>query len=250
MAIIRVEKRTNYTVVDNTFIRDKNMSLKAIGLMLKMLSLPPEWDYSVAGLSAICKEGMTSIRSALKELEECGYLRRERRNSEKGYFVYEYILTENPQPYNGNLHAVEGHANDTCADDAYTENRTQLSKEVLNKDLLNKEEVNKEQSKEIEREREDAIYEILLGIEDDELRELYADYVLMRKDNSPLTPKGLKMLIARGERLSEFNLATHRAIVETAIINNWKSLYAPKEEELIGRNGYLEERKRFYMGDG
>lgn len=249
MAVIRVEKRSNYTVVDNTFIRDKNLSLKAVGLMLKMLSLPPNWDYSVAGLSAICKEGMTAIRGALKELEEAGYLRRERRNSEKGYFVYEYILTEIPQPHNGNLHTVEEHAADMYAEEAHAANRTQLSKEELNKDLLNTEELNTDYY--IEREREDVVYDILASIQDKELRELYADYVIQRRtDGSPLTPKGLEMLIARGNRLSNLDIATHRAIVETAIINNWKSLYAPKDEEKIGRNGYLEERKRFYMGDG
>lgn len=243
MAIIRVEKRSNYTVVDNTFIRDMNLSMKAKGLMLLMLSLPPEWDYSVAGLAAICKEGMTAIRGALKELEEAGYLCRERRNSEKGYFVYEYILTEIPQPYNGNLHTVEMDAEEAYTDDTHTENRTQLSKEVLNTEELN---IDK-----LEREKSDQIFEILMSIKDEELRTLYNDYLMMRKaDGSPLTPKGLEMLIARGNRLSELNTATHRAIVETAIINNWKSLYAPREEEKIGRNGYLEERKKYYLGDG
>ena len=84
MAIIRVEKRSNFTVVDNTFIRDNNLSLKAKGLMLLMLSLPPEWDYSIAGLSAICQEGKTAIRNCLKELDQNYYLIRERRNNEKG----------------------------------------------------------------------------------------------------------------------------------------------------------------------
>lgn len=243
MAIIRVDKRSNYTVVDNTFIRDMNLSMKAKGLMLLMLSLPPAWDYSVAGLAAICKEGMTAIRGALKELEECGYLRRERRNSEKGYFVYEYILSEIPQPYNGNLHTVEEQTEEIHTEDTHAENRTQLSKEELNKDELNKDK--------LERERSEAIYEILMSIRDEELRELYHDYVMQRKtDGTPLTPKGLEMLIARGNRLSDLDLAVHRAIVETAIINNWKSLYAPREEEKVGRNGYLEERKKYYLGDG
>lgn len=245
MAIIRVEKRTNYTVVDNTFIRDKNLSLKGIGLMLKMLSLPPDWDYSVAGLSAICKEGMTAIRAALKELEEAGYLRRERRNSEKGYFVYEYILTEIPQPYNGNLHTVEEHTADVHTENTHTVNRTQLSKEELNKDLLNTNDIERERS------QEEEIYDILSSIQDKELRELYADYVIQRRENgSPLTPKGLHMLIARGYRLSDSDMAVHRAIVETAIINQWMNLYEPRAEEKKGRNGYLEERKRFYLGDG
>lgn len=243
MAIIRVDKRSNYTVVDNTFIRDMNLSLKSKGLMLIMLSLPPEWDYSVAGLSAICKEGMTAIRGALKELEECGYLRRERRNSEKGYFVYEYILSEIPQPHNGNLHTVEEHTVEAYTEDTHTENRTQLSKDVLNKELLN--------TDNLEREKNDEISEILSEISDKELRELYTDYVSQRQENgSPLTPKGLRMLIVRGFRLSDSDMAVHRAIVETAIINNWMNIYSPRDEEKIGRNGYLEERKRFYLGDG
>ena len=245
MAIIRVDKRSNYTVVDNTFIRDMNLSMKAKGLMLLMLSLPPEWDYSVAGLSAICKEGMTAIRGALKELEECGYLRRERRNSEKGYFVYEYILSEIPQPHNGNLHTVEEHTEKAHTEDTHTENRAQLNKDVLNKDITNKD--NLEREKDVEEE----IYEILASIKDKELRELYTDYVIQRRENgSPLTPKGLHMLIARGYRLSDSDIAIHRAIVETAIINSWMNLYEPRAEERMGRNGYLEDRKRFYLGDG
>lgn len=239
LAIIRVQKKSNYTVVDNTFIRDMNLSIKAKGLMLLMLSLPPEWDYSVAGLSAICKEGMTAIRGALKELEETGYLIRERRNNEKGYFVYEYILSEIPEPYNGNLHTVE-----ECAEDTHTENRTQINKEVSNKDISNTDKLEREKS------AEEEVYEILEGIKDKELRELYTDYVLQRKEQgSPLTPKGLHMLIARGYRLSDSDMAVHRAIVETALINGWMNLYSPREEEKLGRNGYLEERKRFYLGD-
>ena len=245
MAIIRVDKRSNYTVVDNTFIRDMNLSMKAKGLMLLMLSLPPEWDYSVAGLAAICKEGMTAIRGALKELEECGYLRRERRNSEKGYFVYEYILSEIPQPYNGNLHADKEQAADVHAEEAHTVKRAQLSKDKLNKDELNKDNLEREKS------AEEEIYDILESIKDKELRELYTDYVIQRRESgSPLTPKGLHMLIARGYRLSDSDMTIHRAIVETAIINNWMNLYEPRAEEKLGRNGYLEERKRFYLGDG
>jgi hypothetical protein len=96
----------------------------------------------------------------------------------------------------------------------------------------------------------DEIYEILINdVEDHELRELYMDYVLMRNETSPLTPKGLKMLITRGERLSEYNTNIHKAIVETAIINNWQNIYAPKPEEKLGRNSQLEERKKFYLGD-
>ena len=57
------------------------------------------------------------------------------------------------------------------------------------------------------------------------------------------------MLFARGERLSEFNTSIHKAMIETAIINNWQNIYAPKPEEKIGRNSHLEERKKRFFGE-
>ena len=140
MAVIRVEKNQNYSVIANHHLRNMELSLKAKGLMTMMLSLPPEWDYSVAGLAAICKEGVTAIRAALKELEENQYLVRERKNSEKGYFVYEYTLYEIPI----SSRAENTHAVNEYADNTHTQNRTQLNKEKLNKEKLNKEESNKE----------------------------------------------------------------------------------------------------------
>jgi hypothetical protein len=128
MAVIRVQKTENYTVMSNNHLRNKELSLKAKGLMSLMLSLPPSWDYSIGGLVAICKESHTSIRNALKELEENRYLIRKRVNTEKGYFAYEYTLYEIPLPHTENLHAVKTHA----------ENRRQISKEKINKDKLNK----------------------------------------------------------------------------------------------------------------
>jgi hypothetical protein len=119
--------------MSNNHLRNKELSLKAKGLMSLMLSLPPSWDYSIGGLVAICKESHTSIRSALKELEENRYLIRKRVNTEKGYFAYEYTLYEIPLPHTENLHAVKTHA-----DKRHAENRTQISKEKINKDKLNK----------------------------------------------------------------------------------------------------------------
>ena len=95
MSIFRVEKSKNYTVMSNYHLRDKNLSLKTIGLLSLILSLPENWDYSQAGLAAICKDGEDSIRSGLKELEKYGYLERERERDENGrmrgtiYHIYE-----------------------------------------------------------------------------------------------------------------------------------------------------------------
>ena len=97
MAVFRVEKATGYTVMSNYHLRDKNLSCKACGLLSKMLSLPDEWDYTTRGLAKICKDGVESITTALKELEECGYLIRRQNRDEKGRMANtEYVIFEHP----------------------------------------------------------------------------------------------------------------------------------------------------------
>ena len=254
MAVIRVEKRSNFTVVDNTFIRDNNLSLKAKGLMLLMLSLPPEWDYSISGLSAICQEGKTAIRNCLKELEDNYYLIRERKNNEKGYFVYEYILKEIPEvPHTENLHtdeecAVDVHTEEVYAEEQYTENRTQINKDLLKKDLLKKDLINKERVSGLSRLE---AYEILNeAIEDRELKELYLEYIQMREEiEAPLTKRSLNMLITRCERLSNFNVGLQKTMLESALINHWKSVYPPAADDKE-RNAVKESFSRSLLGGG
>ena len=84
MAVFRVEKNHNYTVMSNYHLRDTGLTLKAIGLLSKMLSLTDEWDYTTRGLAAICKEGVDAIGAALKELETRGYLVRRQIRDSKG----------------------------------------------------------------------------------------------------------------------------------------------------------------------
>ncbi len=100
MAIFRINRNTDYTVMSNVHLRDNNLSLKAKGLMSLMLSLPDKWDYSVNGLTKICKEECTAIESALKELKIYGYLIIKKilpNNSLSGRIEYEYNIYEVPQ---------------------------------------------------------------------------------------------------------------------------------------------------------
>ena len=98
MAVFRVMKNQNYTVMSNYHLRDKNLSLKAVGLLSKMLSLSDEWNYSNRGLAEICKEGVDAIGSALRELEQNGYLVRQQLRSGNGRILdTEYIIYEMPQ---------------------------------------------------------------------------------------------------------------------------------------------------------
>lgn len=131
--VFRVEKNREFVVMHNGFLREKGMSLKAKGLLSLCLSLPEDWDYSLNGLCAICKESQTSIRSALKELETFHYLKREREQNEKGHFIYNYIIYE--VPHIENLHTGKQHT-----EKPHKGNRTQQSikkQKIKNKDIKN-----------------------------------------------------------------------------------------------------------------
>ena len=97
MAYFRVNKNRNYTVMSNHHLRDRNLSLRAIGLLSKMLSLPDDWDYSVPGLVTICRESKNVIQGALKELEKNGYLVRTMTRDSSGHIGYNYDVYEQPQ---------------------------------------------------------------------------------------------------------------------------------------------------------
>jgi hypothetical protein len=99
MAIFRVEKTTNYTVMSNHHLRDKSLSLKAKGLLSQILSLPEEWDYTLQGLACINREQLDAIRQAVHELERAGYIVRTRERDSQGRLCgSEYNIYEQPQP--------------------------------------------------------------------------------------------------------------------------------------------------------
>lgn len=215
--IFRVEKNANYVVMSNHHLRNKEMSLKAKGLLSLILSLPPEWNYSLSGLCAICKESQTAMRSALKELETHKYLIRKRQKNALGQFEYEYIVYE--MPHTGNQHT--GNQN---TQNVQTENRRQISKEEESIKELNIDRENKEKEK---------MDLLLMEVGNSELIELYWDYIEMRKNmDAPLNSRSLKMLITRCERLSNNNIRIQKVLLENAIINGWKNVFLPKESEL------------------
>ena len=99
MAVFRVERNTGYTVMSNHHLRNKELSLKAKGLLSQMLSLPEDWDYTLSGLSYINRESIDAIRTAVWELEKAGYIKRSRERDEKGRLRgADYVIYEQPQP--------------------------------------------------------------------------------------------------------------------------------------------------------
>jgi hypothetical protein len=246
MSVIRIHKNSNFTVMSNYHFKEKKMSLKAKGLLSLMLSLPDDWNYSVSGLVTLSKDGKDSVMSALGELETFGYLERTRMINNKGQFSgIEYHIYEEPQtekPIAENTNAVNPILEKTNA-----EKPPQLNTNKLNTN-------NNKILKELNTNGSDIdIFEdILKDIVNVELRNLYVDYIEMRRiNNKPLTKRGLKMLITRCERLSGLNIREQKQMLEAAIINNWNSVYILneiKEEREEIKQKKLDELKDFYEG--
>jgi uncharacterized phage protein (TIGR02220 family) len=147
MTVMRVNKTNNYTVMSNCHLRDTRLSLKAVGLLSKILSLPDNWDYSIRGLVAICKENETAVKNALKELKEFGYLKVTKLmpdQTESGRIEWIYDIYEQPQTSQNGEHQKEEkqQVENLSIEHQYIENRVQLNTkesntEELNTDVLN-----------------------------------------------------------------------------------------------------------------
>ena len=175
MPVIRTEKTENFTIMANHHLRDMQLSLKARGLLSLMLSLPDDWDYSARGLACLCQDGVSSINSALKELEQAGYVARSLRRNSRGKIVdTEYTVYEVPLPMDSpqtdlpqtdlpqtdlpqtdlpqtdlpqtDLPQTDLPQTDSPQTDSpQTENRTQLNKDKQKKDKPKKEKQRKDQ---------------------------------------------------------------------------------------------------------
>ena len=142
MAVFRVERNKGYTVMSNHHLRNKELSLKAKGLLSQMLSLPEDWDYTLAGLSFINREKIDAIREAVKELERAGYIVRSRERDEKGRLRgADYVIFEQPQtPPVSDLPTLENPTLDNPTLEKPTQEKPTLENPTqLNKDISSKE---------------------------------------------------------------------------------------------------------------
>ena len=150
MAVFRVERNTGYTVMSNHHLRNKELTLKAKGLLSQMLSLPEDWDYTLAGLSYINRESIDAIRTAVWELEKAGYITRQQGRDEKGKMTaIEYTIYEQPQlpppldnPVLENPTTGNPILENPTTDNPTSENPMQLNKDILKTDLPKKEKSN------------------------------------------------------------------------------------------------------------
>ena len=151
MAVFRVEKNRGYTVMSNHHLRNKELTLKAKGLLSQILSLPENWDYTLAGLSHINKESIDAIRTAVLELEKAGYIERSQGRDEKGKMTaITYTIYEQPispvldQPVLENPTSDKPTLEKPKTDNPTSENPMQLNKDIQKTDLSRKEEINKD----------------------------------------------------------------------------------------------------------
>ena len=146
MAVFRVEKNKGYTVMSNHHLRNKELTLKAKGLLSQMLSLPENWDYTLAGLSHINKESIDAIRTAIWELEKAGYIERSQGRDEKGKMTaITYTIYEQPISPVLDQPVLENPTSDKpILENPTSENPMQLNKDIQTTNLSKKEEINKD----------------------------------------------------------------------------------------------------------
>lgn len=241
MAVIRTIKNENYTIMCNTHLRDKNLSLKAKGLLSMMLSLPDKWHYSVEGLEGICKESKNTINSVLNELEDNNYLVRRRRYCNGKISEWEYIIFENNENHDEELLHLKNEdieIQDTEIQD--TENRDvyKITKELNTKELN----TNEYKEKNIKKESVNSV--IAEYTENKDLQDALHGFVEMRnKARKPLTVRAMKLSL---NKLNELALddVTKIAIVNQSIVHSWSTFYKLQNNN----NGGQRQLTRKEMG--
>lgn len=225
MSVIRVERTKNYTVMSNYHLKEKKMSLKAKGLLSLMLSLPDDWNYSIVGLVAICKENETAIKSTLKELQEFGYVIVEKimpDKTESGRIEYVYNIFEKPKQ-EGKKQGVEN----LPLEIQCVENQVQLNTKQLNTNKTN----TKEKKKIIKKDFSEMILKICLenDIEDDKSIELIEQFLT---ENKIKTKGAIEANIAK---VAGKTFETINKCIQTSYERNYKYITPP---EWLQNNSY------------
>lgn len=236
MAVIRTIKNENYTTMCNTHLRDKNLSLKAKGLLSMMLSLPDKWHYSVKGLEGICKESKNTINSVLNELEDNNYLVRRRRYCNGKISEWEYIIFENNENHEEEL--------------LHLKNEDIENEDIENEDIENRDvykitkELNTNEYKEKNIKKESVNSVISSYTENKDLQDALHGFVEMRtKARKPLTVRAMKLSLNVLDNLAVDDV-TKIAIVNQSIVHTWSTFYKLQNNN----NGGQRQLTRKEMG--
>lgn len=219
MSVIRIEKTKNYTVMSNYHFKEKEMSLKAKGLLSLMLSLPDNWDYSIAGLVVICKENETAIKSALKELQQFGYVKVDKIMPDKtdsGRIEYIYNIYEKPKQED-EKQGVEN----LPLEIQRVENQVQLNTKQLNTNKLNTKDNKKNNTK---KDFSRLVIDTCLknDIEDDESIELIEQFL----EEMKIKTKGA--IEANIAKIAGKDYTTIKKCIDTSYQRNYKYITPPE----------------------
>lgn len=239
MAVFRIHHTDQYVVMSNHHLRDKTLSLKAKGLLSQMLSLPAEWDYTVAGLAAINQEKESAIETALKELKKSGYLIVEKKmpnETDSGRIEYVYNIYEIPaEEQYAEKQGVEKQGVEFLPVEFQgVENR------CLNKykDKENKDNKNKEYKKTESKNGFAVVVEEFS--ESQKVRDAVFEFLKMRKHiKKPMTERALVLMLDKLRRLSS-NETEQIAILEQSIEHDWQTVYPLKEQKPSGSSFDVE----------
>ena len=241
MAVIRTIKNENYTTMCNTHLRDKNLSLKAKGLLSMMLSLPDKWHYSVKGLEGICKESKNTINSVLNELEDNNYLVRRRRYCNGKIIEWEYIIFENNENHDEKLLHLKNEDienEDIEIQDIENRDAYKITKELNTKELN----TNEYKEKNIKKESVNSV--ISEYTENKDLQDALHGFVEMRtKARKPLTVRAMKLSLSKLNELA-LDDVTKIAIVNQSIVHSWLTFYKLQNNN----NGGQRQLTRKEMG--
>ena len=231
MAIVRVVKNKDYTVMSNAHLHDKRLSLKAVGLLSIVLSLPDNWHYTVKGLVGSVKDGERAVNGALSELKKCGYLQVNKLypNSERSKIEYQYVFYEKPQDLqNVDLQNVGAYIN--------------TNKQSTNKQNTKELNTNEYKEKNIKKESVNSV--IAEYTESKDLQDALHDFVDMRtKVRKPLTVRAMKLSLNELDKLAVDDM-TKIAIVNQSIVHSWLTFYKLQNNN----NGGQRQLTRKEMG--
>ena len=230
MAVFRVEKNDNYTCMGNFHLRDTSLSLKAIGLLSKILSLPDDWDYSFNGLVAICKENKALVRGAINELKEHGYIEIIEERDDKGHYQYIYNVYEKPKT--DKPKSEKPTTDKPTTDKPKSDNQPQLNTNKLNTNKLNKDKSNTKDNGKENIKRKDDLKEIIDDlVSNEDVKKSLLDFIDMRKTiKKPLTKRALEMIIKKLNTLSS-NEEEQREIIDQSILYNWQGIYPIQKDK-------------------
>ena len=247
MSIFRINKTKNYTVMSNHHLVDKSLSLKAKGLMSYMLSRPDDWDFTELGLVACLKENRTSIRNALKELEERGYLVRKRERKSNGtlgsamYDLYETPMLENRTLENPTLDnvtqlntKVTNSANTSLDNKTKNSGNTRVSSiygvtEIINTDA--RAGARGESKTDNPPECSQKFAEALAGFEE-----------MRKKIKKPLTQRAKALILKKLNSLAPNDEETQIEILDQSTLNGWQGVFELKDNKTYQRRNKNEPR--------